>query len=127
MIYNKDINKKGQAMNNNQIKEAAKRNQLLNIVDQDLTQFTNEGVINSLNNLQERCGALAYHIIKTETQFYTEYSILYVSSHEENWSEDENELKNGTVLAYVYNDSYAEGKFDFIKIKSEDGQLKRVW
>ena len=52
MIYNKDINKKGQAMNNNQIKEAAKRNQLLNIVDQDLTQFTNEGVINSLNNLQ---------------------------------------------------------------------------
>lgn len=127
MIYNKDINKKGQAMNNNQIKEAAKRNQLLNIVDQDLTQFTNEGVINSLNNLQERCGALAYHIIKTETQFYTEYSILYVSNHEENWSEDRNELKNGTVLVYVYNDSYAEGKFDFINIKSEDGQLKRNW
>lgn len=127
MIYNKYINKKGQAMNNNQIKEAAKRNQLLNIVDQDLTQFTNEGVINSLNNLQERCGALAYHIIKTEGQFYTEYSILYVSKHEENWSEDRNELKNGTVLAYVYNDSYAEGKFDFIGIESENGELKRTW
>lgn len=127
MIYNKDINKKGQAMNNNQIKEAAKRNQLLNIVDQDLTQFTNEGVINSLNNLQERCGALAYHIIKTEGQFYTEYSILYVSNHEENWSEDRNELKNGTVLVYVYNDSYAEGKFDFIGIESVNGELKRTW
>ena len=127
MIYNKYINKKGQAMNNNQIKEAAKRNQLLKIVDQDLTQFTNEGVINSLNNLQERCGALAYHIIKTEGQFYTEYSILYVSKHEENWSEDRNELKNGTVLAYVYNDSYAEGKFDFIGIESVNGELKRTW
>lgn len=126
MIYNKDINKKGQAMNNNQ-KEAAKRNQLLNITNQDLSQFTNEGVINSLNNLQERCGALAYHIIKTETQFYTEYSILYVSNHEENWSEDRNELKNGTVLVYVYNDSYAEGKFDFIGIESVNGELKRTW
>lgn len=127
MIYNKDINKKGQAMNNNQIKEVAKRNQLLNITNQDLSQFTNEGVINSLNNLQERCGALAYHIIKTETQFYTEYSILYVSNHEENWSEDRNELKNGTVLVYVYNDSYAEGKFDFIGIESVNGELKRTW
>lgn len=127
MIYNKYINKKGQAMNNNQIKESAKRNQLLNITNQDLTQFTNEGVINSLNNLQERCGALAYHIIKTEGQFYTEYSILYVSKHEENWSEDRNELKNGTVLAYVYNDSYAEGKFDFIGIESVNGELKRTW
>jgi hypothetical protein len=127
MIYNKDINKKGQAMNNNQIKEAAKRNQLLNITNQDLSQFTNEGVINSLNNLQERCGALAYHIIKTETQFYTEYSILYVSNHEENWSEDRNELKNGTVLVYVYNTSYAEGKFDFIGIESVNGELKRTW
>lgn len=127
MIYNKDINKKGQAMNNNQIKEAAKRNQLLNITNQDLSQFTNEGVINSLNNLQERCGALAYHIIKTEGQFYTEYSILYVSNHEENWSEDRNELKNGTVLVYVYNDSYAEGKFDFIGIESVNGELKRTW
>lgn len=127
MIYNKDINKKGQAMNNNQIKEAAKRNQLLNITNQDLSQFTNEGVVNSLNKLQEKCGALAYHIIKTETQFYTEYSILYVSNHEENWSEDRNELKNGTVLVYVYNDSYAEGKFDFIGIESVNGELKRTW
>ena len=127
MIYNKDINKKGQAMNHNQIKEAAKRNQLLNITNQDLSQFTNEGVVNSLNNLQEKCGALAYHIIKTETQFYTEYSILYVSNHEENWSEDRNELKNGTILVYVYNDSYAEGKFDFIGIESENGELKRTW
>lgn len=114
-------------MNNNQIKEVAKRNQLLNITNQDLSQFTNEGVVNSLNNLQERCGALAYHIIKTETQSYTEYSILYVSNHEENWSEDRNELKNGTVLVYVYNDSYAEGKFDFIGIESVNGELKRTW
>lgn len=114
-------------MNNNQIKEAAKRNQLLNITNQDLSQFTNEGVVNSLNKLQEKCGALAYHIIKTETQFYTEYSILYVSNHEENWSEDRNELKNGTILVYVYNDSYAEGKFDFIGIESVNGELKRTW
>ena len=127
MIYNKDINKKGQAMNNNQIKEAAKRNQLLNIVDQDLTQFTNEGVINSLNNLQERCGALAYHIIKTEGQFYTEYSILFVSDREEDWLKSQEDIKNGKVLAYIYNTSYAQGKFDYIGIESVNGELKRTW
>lgn len=114
-------------MYDKQLKEATKRKKLLNIVGKEVTQFTDEGVVNAVNTLEEKCGALAYHIIKTETQFYTEYSILYVSSHEENWSEDRNELKNGTVLAYVYNDSYAEGKFDFINIKSEDGQLKRNW
>lgn len=114
-------------MNNNQIKEAAKRNQLLNITNQDLSQFTNEGVINSLNNLQERCGALAYHIIKTEGQFDTEYSILFVSDREEDWSKSQEDIKNGKVLAYVYNTSYAEGKFDFIGIESENGELKRTW
>lgn len=101
MIYNKDINKKGQAMNNNQIKESAKRNQLLNITNQDLTQFTNEGVINSLNNLQEKCGALAYHIIKTEGQFYTEYSILFVSDREEDWSKSQKARKTSKTVRYL--------------------------
>jgi hypothetical protein len=127
MIYNKDINKKGQAMNNNQIKEATKRNQLLNITNQDLTQFTNEEVVNALNNLQERCGALPYHIIKTEGQFDTEYSILFVSDREEDWSKSQEDIKNGKVLAYIYNTSYAQARFDYIGIESVNGELKRTW
>lgn len=113
-------------MRDKQLKEATKRKKLLNIVGKEVTQFTDEGVVNAVNSLQEKCGALAYHIIKTEGQFYTEYSILYVSDNEENWSEDRKELKDGMVLAYVYNDSYAEGKFDFIRIESENGTLKRT-
>ena len=52
-------------MNNNQIREATIRRQLLNIVDQDLTQFTDEGVVNAVTRLA-MSGVLAYHIIKTE-------------------------------------------------------------
>ena len=114
-------------MNNNQIKEATKRNQLLNITNQDLTQFTNEEVVNALNNLQERCGALVYHIIKTEGQFDTEYSILFVGEQEEYWSKNKEDIKNGKVLAYIYNTSYAQARFDYIGIESVNGELKRTW
>ena len=118
-------------MSNNQIKEATKRKQLLNITDQDITQFTDEGVVNAVNRLQEKCGALVYHIIKTEGQFYTEYSILFVDDREEGWEESSSksieDIKNGKVLAYIYNTSYAEAKMDYIGIESENGELKRTW
>lgn len=118
-------------MSNNQIKEATKRKQLLNIFDQDITQFTDEGVVNAVNRLQEKCGALVYHIIKTETQFYTEYSILFVDDREEGWEESSSksidDIKNGRVLAYIYNTSYAEARFEYIGVESENGELKRTW
>lgn len=114
-------------MSNNQIKEATKRKQLLNITDQDITQFTDEGVVNAVNRLQEKCGALVYHIIKTEGQFYTEYSILFVSDQEEDWLKNKKDIENGKVLAYVYNTSYAAARFEYIGVESENGELKRTW
>ena len=117
-------------MSNNQIKEATKRKQLLNITDQDITQFTDEGVVNAVNRLA-MSGVLAYHIIKTETQFYTEYSILFVDDREEGWEESSSksidDIKNGKVLAYIYNTSYAAARFEYIGVESENGELKRTW
>lgn len=114
-------------MSDKQIREATIRRQLLNITDQDITQFTDEGVVNAVNRLQEKCGALVYHIIKTETQFYTEYSILFVSDREEDWLKNKEDIESGKVLAYVYNTSYAAARFEYIGVESENGELKRTW
>lgn len=57
-------------MYDKQLKEATKRKKLLNIVGKEVTQFIDEGVVNAINTLEEKCGALAYHIIKTEGQFW---------------------------------------------------------
>lgn len=113
-------------MSDKQIREATKRKQLLNIVDQDLTQFTDEGVVNAVSRLA-MSGALVYHIIKTEGQFYTEYSILFVSDQEEDWLKNKEDIENGKVLAYVYNTSYAAARFEYIGVESENGELKRTW
>ena len=113
-------------MSDKQIREATIRRQLLNIFDQDITQFTDEGVVNAVNRLA-MSGVLAYHIIKTEGQFYTEYSILFVSDQEEDWLKNKKDIENGKVLAYIYNTSYAEAKMDYIGVESENGELKRTW
>ena len=114
-------------MYDKQLKEATKRKKLLNIVGKEVTQFIDEGVVNAVNTLEERCGALVYHIIKTEGQFYTEYSILFVSDREEDWLKSQEDIKNGKVLAYIYNTSYAQAKMGYIGIESVNGELKRTW
>ena len=113
-------------MSDKQIREATIRRQLLNIFDQDITQFTDEGVVNAVNRLS-MSGVLAYHIIKTEGQFYTEYSILFVSDQEEDWLKNKKDIENGKVLAYVYNTSYAAARFEYIGVESVNGELKRTW
>ena len=113
-------------MSDKQIREATIRRQLLNIFDQDITQFTDEGVVNAVNRLA-MSGVLAYHIIKTEGQFYTEYSILFVSDQEEDWLKNKKDIENGKVLAYVYNTSYAAARFEYIGVESVNGELKRTW
>jgi hypothetical protein len=89
---------------------------------------------------EEEYDCLAYHVIRNETEFGVLYAILYVSSSEDEWEMDREDLTkdNGVMypMSYVYNvgtkvDRNANlqdnfGEFGSIGVKSAAGGLVRV-
>ena len=76
---------------------------------------------------KEHPGCYVYHMIHNVFDFGECYSILYVSPDVDEWQQDKEDIKEGRVLAYVYNkdfDWYSE--FGSIAIKSQFGGLVRI-
>ena len=68
---------------------------------------------------------LVYHLIKTETSdFGTIYDLLYVTSYEEEWQLNRENLKDNLVMSYTVTEFAECGP---IKIKCINGGLARIY
>ena len=75
--------------------------------------------------------ALVYHVIHTPAMIDGEamdmYNFLYVSDYQEEWEMDQNDIKEGYALVYVWNktiDYFSE--FGSIAVKERFGGLVRI-
>ncbi len=57
----------------------------------------------AVKDFEKEFNCLAYHVAHNHTEFGEILTVLYVSSYEEEWLMDMNDLENGTPLCYVIN------------------------
>lgn len=84
-----------------------------------------------VQEFEKENNALVYHVIHTPMMLDGEamdmYNFLYVSDYQEEWEMDQNDIKEGYALAYVWNktiDYFSE--FGSIAVKERFGGLVRI-
>lgn len=77
---------------------------------------------------REHQGYKVYHMIHSMPEFGELYSILYVSTEEEEWKQDKQDIQEGYPFVYVYNksDNYCS-EFGSVTIKKVFGGLIRLY
>lgn len=76
---------------------------------------------------KEHNGYKVYHLIHNLTEFGELYSIFYVSTNEDEWEQDKQDLKEGYAFVYVYNkDDEFCSEFGSIGFKRNIGGLVRI-
>jgi hypothetical protein len=127
-----------------QKQEALARMAMLHLHQNVVREFEGEGKLNisekngmlfwmndeqakMIEEWERESGNLVYHIIHSFTEFGELYSLLYVSTHEEEWELDREDLKDCYTLAYVKNvsDNYCS-EYGNIGVKPSFGGLVRV-
>lgn len=126
-----------------QLIEALKRMELLNIFKSTINEFREDGKISkSINGglywldeedkervrkFEEKYNALVYCVIECNTEFGKLQNFLYVSKNEEEWEFDTQDIKDGIVFAYVCNLDIPEySEFGSIGIRNFGGGLIRI-
>lgn len=65
-----------------------------------------------ISNFEEKYGGVVYHVIKEVWEIYgsqmTLYHLLYVSKYDEEWKSEWNDMKNGVIFGYVFNEGIPE-------------------
>lgn len=126
-------------------KEAIKRMEVLDIFSETIRQFEEENLVSYsvtplgtnywlteeqreiVKTFEEEYNALVYFAIRTETEFGTLDSFLYVSNHKEEWDMDNEDLEDGYVYAYVYNYDIPEfSEIGLIMVQPRFGGLVRI-
>lgn len=129
----------------NKKREAIKRMEMLDIYVQTINQFEFEDLVSYseaplgtnywltteqreiVKKFEEEYNALVYFIVRTETEFGTLDSFLYVSDYEDEWEMDNEDLKDGYVVAYVYSyDAPEFSEFGSIIVRPRFGGLVRI-
>lgn len=76
---------------------------------------------------EEKYKALVYHIIESRTEFGYLYNMFYVTSEQEVWKEDKEDLKEGYACVYVYNEDCPDcSEIGTISFKKEFNRIRRV-
>lgn len=71
-----------------------------------LYEFSDDAELTAkVKEFEEEYDALVYHVIHTYTKFGELYNFLYVSDYEEEWEFDNEDIKSGYAVAYVWNKS----------------------
>lgn len=60
-------------------------------------------LIKAINEFEKEYNAYVYHIVYSNTNIGQLYTMLYVSSHEEEWVSDRADIKEKQLYAYVWN------------------------
>lgn len=129
----------------NKKKEAIRRMGALDIYSETILQFEEENLVSYsepplgtnywfnkeqreiVKAFEEEYNALVYFAIRSYTEFGTLDSFLYVSDHEDEWEMDNEDLKDGYVVAYVYNyDAPEFSELGGISVKPRFGGLVRI-
>ncbi len=123
--------------------EAIKRMKMLGINPPTIEEFEQEGKLNvsrggflywlddeykaKVAEFEEKYGGLAFAAIESNTEFGKLLSILYVSTHQDEWECDRLGLKSGEAFAYVFNLDVEEcSEFGFINVRKRFGGLVRT-
>ena len=84
-----------------------------------------------VQEFEKENNALVYHVIHTPVMIDGEvmdmYNFLYVSDYQEEWEMDQNDIKEGYTMCYVWNknnDWFSE--FGSIAVKQKFGGLIRI-
>lgn len=91
---------------------------------------TNSRIKKEIEIFEKNYNALVYHVIKGTYEIQDEKmtmdSFLYVSDNKDEWKLDRNDMKNGCLLSYVYNETipiYSE--IGYIGVCPANGGLSR--
>ena len=60
-------------------------------------------LIKAIKKKKKKYNAYVYHIVYSNTNIGQLYTMLYVSSHEEEWESDRADIKEKQLYAYVWN------------------------
>lgn len=91
-------------------------------------EFDDDAELNAkIKAFEEEHNALVYHVIHTMTQFGELYNFLYISDHQDEWEMDNEDIKDGYALAYVWNktDEWCS-EFGSIGVQGKFGGIVRV-
>ena len=100
--------------------EALKRMELLKLHENVIDDFKEIALLNQsehggilywvegemekkIREWEEKTGNLVYHVIHDYTEFGELLSLLYVSTYEDEWETDREDIQDGYALAYVMN------------------------
>lgn len=100
--------------------EALKRMELLKLHENVIDDFKKISLLNQselggilywvegemekkIREWEEKTGNLVYHVIHDYTEFGELLSLLYVSTYEDEWETDREDIQDGYPLAYVMN------------------------
>ena len=100
--------------------EALKRMELLKLHENVIDDFKEISLLNQsehggilywvegemerkIREWEEKTGNLVYHVIHDYTEFGELLSLLYVSTYEDEWETDKEDIQDGYPLAYVMN------------------------
>lgn len=127
-----------------QVTEALIRMKRLELHENVIKEFYEEGKLNLSENggllywlnekeeamvraWEKETGNVVYHVIKDKMEYGLSYSYLYVSEDVEEWILDNDDLKEGIILAYVKNvDDDSCSEYGSIGIIPNIGGLKRT-
>ena len=107
-------------MKTKQRTEALKRMELLKLHENVIDDFKEIALLNQselggilywvegemekkIREWEEKTGNLVYHVIHDYTEFGELLSLLYVSTYEDEWESDREDIQNGYARAYVMN------------------------
>lgn len=86
---------------------------------EDLTELVKE--------VEEEKGILVYHAILTPTIYGAYFSMLYVSTHQEEWKKDREELQTSLPVAYCINLADPQmAEFGGIQISGAMGGIAQI-
>lgn len=125
--------------------EAIERMEILNLHPNVIKEFEEKGVLNysysvlgflywlteetqeRVKEFETNTGYLVYHVIESDTAMGRLITFLYVSSFQDEWEQDKQDLKNGYTIAYVANtvDDFCS-EFGSVELKSVNGGVVRV-
>ena len=100
--------------------EALKRMEMLHLHENVIDDFKEISLLNQselggilywvegemekkIREWEEKTGNLVYHVIHDYTEFGELLSLLYVSTYEDEWETDREDIQDGYALAYVMN------------------------
>ena len=80
-----------------------------------------------VRRFEKKYGYLVYHAIDNPTSIGRMHSYLYVSSNEEEWAQDRQDLEDGCPIVYVENvDDEILSEFGSIEIEPRNGGVIRT-